>query len=369
MTTPLVDVVIACHDEARPIERAVASVLQDADVRERVRVTVVAHGLPAEPFESRLSALDVPAGSWRVVAFADGIRSPAGPFNHGIDLADADYVAVMGSDDFLEPGAMSAWLRHVDAERPAAAIARIRIQGQTVMPNPLVRLGRRRRMDAAKDRLFYRTAPLGLIETAEVRRLGLRMTEGMRVGEDVEFGITLWSLGRRIDFLRDAPSYVIGVDAAERTTHARLPIEETFEPITRLLDDGLPSRLPAAHRRALAVKLARVGVVGAARSRPLPEHWRGDDEVAALAALLRRLIAISPRLLVPFNLADRRVLDGLLAEPTVARVTADARHPSAAGRRERWLTKNPLHSLDRESTLRRYLLYFLKRERVRTASP
>ena len=360
MSPPFVEVVIACHDESRPIERAAASVLHDEDVRDQVRVTIVAHGVDAATFEPRLAGI---VGSWRIVPFADGVRSPAGPFNHGLALVDAEYCAVMGSDDFLEAGAMSSWIRHVRTERPAAAIARIRTQGQAIMPNPLVRIGRRRRVDAAKDRLFYRTAPLGLIETAEMRRLGLRMTEGVRVGEDFEFGIRLWSLARRVDFLGDAPCYVIGVDARERTTFAPMTIEEAFVPITRLLDDGLPAAREPAHRLALAIKLVRISVLGWAQARPAHGDWRDDDEVAFLAAFLRRLLTLAPGVLVPFSLKDRRMLDGLLAEPTIARVIADFTHASRAGRRERWLTKNPLHSLARESALRRYLLYFLKRER------
>lgn len=365
MSRPLVDVVIACHDDSRPIERAVASVLHDEDVRSDVRVTVVAHGLGAEVFERRLADI---AGSWRVEEFADGVRSPAGPFNHGLALADAEYCAVMGSDDFLEPGAMSAWVRHVRAERPSAAIARIRLQGEAIMPNPLVRLGRVRRVDAAKDRLFYRTAPLGLIETAEMRRLGLRMAEGVRVGEDFDFGIRLWAQSRRVDFLGAAPCYVIGVDAHERTTYAPMALEVAFEPITRLLDEGLAARLTPAHRRALAIKLVRISVVGAAQSRSTSGGWHGDDEVAFLAATLRRLLALAPSVLAPFNRADRRVLDGLLEGPTVARVTADVQRSRHAGRLDRWLTANPLRSFGRESMLRRYVLYYLKRERTNRSS-
>ena len=142
-----------------------------------------------------------------------------------------------------------------------------------------------------------------------------------------------------------------------------MTIEEAFVPITRLLDDGLPAELEPAHRLALAIKLVRISVLGCGAARPVPGDWRDDDEVAFLAAFLRRLLALAPGVLAPFSLKDRRMLDGLLAEPTIARVTADVVRSSTAGRRERWLTKNPLHSFNRESALRRYALYFLKRER------
>lgn len=363
MTRPFVDVVIACHDQLRPIERAVGSVLSDDSARRSVRVTVVAHGIPAAPLSERLSGI---AGSWRVEEFADGIRSPAGPFNHGLSLAEAEYCAVMGSDDFLEPGTMARWIEHAVRERPDAIIGAIRIDGFPVMPNPLARLGRSRRLDAAKDRLFYRTAPLGLIRTETMRSMGLRMTEGVRVGEDFEFGIRLFAQAPRVDRCAGAPCYVIGVDAQERTTHARLSIEETFAPIVGLLDRGVPADLVPAHRRALAVKLIRVSVLGYARSRPRPQDWLGDDEVDYLADVLRRLIALAPGVLAPFNIADRGVIDGLLAEPRVDRVLADVGRAAAAGRRERWFTPDLRHSFARESTLRRYVLYVLTRERKAT---
>lgn len=360
MTAPFVEVVIACHDESRPLERAVSSLLQDADVRDRVRVIVVGHGLEAEPLAARLAGIE---GDVRVVSFHDGIRSPAGPFNHGLDLVEGVYCGVMGSDDFLEPGVLRHWIRHVETERPDAAIAQIRRQTQTVMPNPLVRLRRRRRLDAAKDRLFYRTAPLGLIRTTRMRELGLRMVEGVRVGEDFDFGIRLWAHGGRIDFLGGMGSYVIGEDARERTTEAALTMAERFAPIERLFDDNVFIGLQQSHRVALVIKLIRVTVVGNAQT--VADQHPADQDVVAIAALLRRLLTVAPHALRSFNRQDRRVLDGLLAEPTADRLIADVRRSRDAGRAERWLTPDLLHSFGRESTLRRYVLYFCKRERGR----
>lgn len=360
MTEPFVDVVIACHDSSRPLDRAVRSVLHDAEVRDAVRVTVVAHGLPADVLQERVDGI---AGAIRVVEHTDGIRSAAGPFNHGLSLATGEYAAVMGSDDFLEPGALATWIAAARTRRPDMAIAPIRIDGQTRMPNPLVRLGRRHDLDAAKDRLFYRTAPLGLIRTDTMRRMGLRMTEGVRVGEDMVFSIRLFAHADRVDFLADAPAYVIGVDAAERTTLAPMDLEDDLAAVVRLLDDGLPATLSPAHRRALAVKLIRVSVLGKVRSRPSTGHWRDDAEVVFAADLLRRLLALAPGAIRPFNRQDRAVMEGLLTAPTVDRVTADVIRADRAGRARRWFTPDLLHSFDRDSTLRRYVLYLLKRER------
>ncbi|MEW1975244.1 glycosyltransferase [Microbacterium profundi] len=361
MTRVSVQVVIACHDLSRPIERAVSSVLQDTSHKGRVGVIVVAHGIDPDLLAARLESID---GDVRVVSHVDGVRSAAGPFNRGLELVEAKYCSVMGSDDFLEPGTMARWIDHVDAGRPDAAIAQIRLQGQTIMPNPLVRLGRRHRLDAAKDRLFYRTAPLGLIRTARMRELDLTMTEGLRVGEDFGFGIRLWANGGRIDFLGGPGSYVIGEDARERTTYAPMTMTERLEPIVRLFSDGVIDDLRPAHRYALVVKLIRVTVVGIAQS--LPDADATDEDYAELAALLRRLLHVAPHGLRPFNRQDRRILDGLLDDPTAARMRAEVGRTRDLGRLERWLTPDLLHSFARESTLRRYMLYYCKRERGRT---
>lgn len=352
--------IIACHDERRPLERAVASIVQDADVRDRVRVTVVAHGIDAAPIRERLADI---AGDIRVLPFADGIRSAAGPFNHGLANADAEYCGVMGSDDFLEPGTMSGWVRHVSVERPAAAIAQIRLQGEAVMPNPLVRLKRRRHLDPAKDRLFYRTAPLGLIRTDRMRELGLKMKEHVRVGEDFEFGIRLWAQAGRIDFLSGLGSYVIGQDVAERTTLAEMTMQERLEPIVSLLDDGLFDELSRTQRAALAIKLVRVSIVGNAQA--LVKKL-SDEDVRRLTDLLRRLLHAAPRALEPFNRKDRLVIDALLADASAEILASAVERGRGASRASRWLTPDLVHSFDRESTLRRYVLYFCKRERGRT---
>lgn len=359
MSPPLVEIVIACHDAGRPLRRAVESVLQDVEVRDRVRVIVVAHGIDPQTLQDPLADL---GENVRVLGFTDGIRSAAGPFNHGLDAVEAAYGGVMGSDDFLEPGTMRRWVEHVEQERPDAAIAQVRLQGMPVMPNPLVRLRRRTNLDAAKDRLFYRTAPLGLFRMERVRELGLRMVERVRVGEDFEFGILLWALGGRIDFLAGEGSYVIGQDARERTTLGVMTVSERFEPIVRLLDGKLFDRLTPAHRTALVVKLIRVSIVGNAQ---IIADAFSDADVEETASLLKRLLAIAPTALRVFNRQDRWVLDALLSTPTSAALSRALVRSRAATRLDRWLTPDLVHSLAAESTLRRYVLYFLKRDRRR----
>lgn len=358
-TTPVVDVVIPVHDSSRPIQRAVASVLEGS-VPGSVRVTVVCHGLREE--DVRLALGDTAGADVRLLEFEDGIRSAAGPFNHGVAAATAEYVSVMGSDDFLEPDAMRLWIDYVTAEGPDAALVRLRYQGAEKLHSPLTRVGRSRRLDPVKDRIFYRTAPLGLVRTSAVASMGLRFSEGFRTGDDLEFSARLWTEGGRIDYLRDLPCYVIGSDAETRVTTQPMPAEDFLRAVDELARSPWVSGLPRAVKRSLAIKLTRIHLLGALTRRPAVDAWRGDDEVRYVRDVLAAIADLSPGFTGPFSRADRRLLDALTApEVSVDSVVAAVAAFGSSGRVHQILPRNPLRLLDRESTLTRYALYALTR--------
>src|SRR5699024_12384833 len=132
-----------------------------------------------------------------------------------------DYIAIMGSDDVLQPGASSSWYWLARRHRAEAVIARLERAGR-VVPTPPTRPLRRTRLDGVKDRLCYRSAPLGLVSREVVTRLGLRLGEEVAVGDDGGLGARLWFHARGV-FDRRGPACVIGEGAAERGTHAPRP--------------------------------------------------------------------------------------------------------------------------------------------------
>ncbi|MET0302435.1 MAG: glycosyltransferase family 2 protein [Microbacteriaceae bacterium] len=358
-SAPLVDVVIPVHTPARPIDRAVASVLDAtpaaAPAPGTVRVTVVCHGIPSAVIRERLGALaDDPAV--RLVEFSDGVRSPAGPFNHGLEQATGEYVSIMGSDDFLEPGAMADWVRAVEAERPDAALVRLRYQGAGILDNPLTRRGRSTQLDAVRDRLFYRTAPLGLLRRQLVVDLGLRFTERLPVGKDMAFSAQLWVDADRISYLREAGCYVIGDDADDRVTTMARPVVEAMAAPLDLVRRPWVRSGDEPVRRALVTKLLRIHVLGALRSRRTPASWSPAD-VAAVRDATVELLALSPRSVLPFSRAERALVDAARVAQSPEDILQALARDARPGRIARILPRNLLHALDRESVLTRYVLY------------
>ncbi|MFC5858911.1 hypothetical protein [Agromyces flavus] len=73
-----------------------------------------------------------------------------------------------------------------------------------------------------RDRLAYRSAPLGLVSRA---RFGaMRFPAGFAAGEDIEYVTALWYSGARIAFDRRGPAYLIHSDAPSRTSTSVRPL-------------------------------------------------------------------------------------------------------------------------------------------------
>ncbi|MGR2753278.1 glycosyltransferase [Agromyces arachidis] len=329
MAEPEVDVVIAVHDPTRAIDRAVGSALRS---RSPLRVTVVCHGLGRDAVADRLGALaDDPRV--RLIEHHDGVPSPAGPFNAGLDAATARFTSIMGSDDELEPGAIDAWLRVADGDGADVVIPPLRHASGARIPTPPARPLRRRRLDPVRDRLNYRSAPLGLV--ARERFGDLRLSVGLRVGEDLDYSGRLWSSGARISLARRAPAYLVHDDAETRVTFTPRSIDDELAYVPRLLAAPWLARTARPLRTAWAVKTWRINVFGALFYRS-GRPWAPEDRVA-LAALATALAEFAPDALDRLSRLERDLVDA-----AVDAAIADGELDRRALARRRFLTPEAL---------------------------
>lgn len=310
-----VEVVIACHSASRPIGRCVASVLDgNGDVAD---ATVVAHGLAPEKLRSQLRPEH--RKRTRIVPFSDGIPSPAGPFTHGIENSRHPWVSIMGSDDTLMPGAIRSWLAIANQTQAEAVIARLALgTPSNVVPTPPVRPLRLNRLGHfTRDRLAYRSAPLGLMSMGTIQRLGISMNPGLPVGEDVIFTTRLFAEAK-VAVDSTGPCYVIGEDATDRVTYVVRPIREQLAFARPTFKSTWFAQLPESARLAIAIKYLRIHYFGAVHYRPEPSHWLpGDrDELAALTELA---VSVAPRV---YRIASRAEAD-LISACRNPRVSAD----------------------------------------------
>lgn len=279
-----------------------------------LRATVVCHNTSVATIRSLLTVHDGDP-RLRFLALEDGIRSPTGPFNHGLDAATGRFTSVMGSDDELEPGAIDSWLSIADRDRASVVIPRLRHFGGRNVPTPPVRPGRRRNLDAVKDRLSYRSAPLGLVSRREFG--AERFVPDLGSGEDVAYVTALWFSGHPISFDRHGPAYLIHNDAQDRVTMTQKPVSADLEFLRLLAHDPRFGRISEKQRLALVIKLIRIHIFGVVTNRPALESWTEADR-HHLAETTRQLLAIAPATRRILSRADGRMLDAILdlAVPT-----------------------------------------------------
>jgi hypothetical protein len=285
MAEYVVDVIIPVHNDQRPVERAVQSALQNSV---DLRISIIAHNVAPERVVARLGALSEDPRV-RVLPLADGVRSPANAFNHGLMKADAEYVSIIGSDDTLEPGALDAWVLLGEESGADAVIAPIVRDGGGGVPTPRIRRGHERQLlDADRDRVFERTAPLGLqrLSTAGA----LRYAVGLPRGVDQEYGLSLWTRSQAV-FDPSTPAYCEHADQADRVTHAFGPLSDDFAFLDGWL--ALLQGLSAALQRAAAAKQIRVHLVPAVRNRARAGSLTAAD-LATANGILGRLVAAAP---------------------------------------------------------------------------
>lgn len=343
-----VEVVVAVHSPARPVGRAVASVLDGNGTQ--AAVTVVCHDVPGEEVAAVLRPQD--RGRVRLLEHADGVRSASGPFNAGMRAARGEFVSLLGSDDTLQPGAVDSWLALTGATGAETVLTRLALGRPTRrVPTPPTRPWLRGPADAVRDRLSYRSAPLGLVSVAARERTGAELVEGMPVGGDVPYVTRLW-VETRVAVDRRGPAYVIGEDAADRVTYAPRPIAVELGFLTHLLGRPWFAGYDEAVRSAVVTKLVRIHLFGAVWHRPDPLWW-DHAERTALRTVADGLLASAPGAARPLSLADRALLDACLdpsvpAAELLRRAAARRRH----GRPGTLLPREPAALLHREAPLR-----------------
>lgn len=298
-----VEVIIPCHSSERPLNRAVLSALR---ANPGGKVTVVAHNLPEAQLRAVLDDDVAEKVNW--LEHWDGENSPAGPFMRGFGESTSDWVVRLDSDDYLEEGAIDTWTRlSLDAD---AVIARESFDTGAVIRTPPVRPFRRGKRDPVLDRLYYRSAPLGLLRRSFLVEHGLGLDLGVRTGEDLRMSSLSWSRGD-VRVQRSGPGYVVGTDSGDRITEVPHPLKDDFEPIVRAWERGWTRELSPNERTALATKFLRIHIFGSAFTRALSRHWLPGDREALREATVAILEA-APSSEEPLSRADRALLDAIL---------------------------------------------------------
>jgi glycosyltransferase involved in cell wall biosynthesis len=349
MKAPLVDVIIPVHSHTRPIDRAVGSILLHtlADVR----VNVVAHNISVDVIRTNLKDF-ANDPRLRLLHLEDGIHSPAGPMNFGLVQATAQFVSVMGSDDEFAPGAIDSWLTLQRDGSADFVIAQIRNVGGSLVPSPPTRPGRRLNLDGVKDRLSYRSAPLGLLSRDSFAHL--RFSERLLSGEDLPFVSEIWFTASKIAFDRTGPEYLVHADAIDRVTSEPRAIKDDFAFLELIFDANWAQTLKKSEKQAIGIKLIRMHLFDAIVNRS--KNGMTEAEKSELSQVARRISQWSLGSEKFLSLIDRKVFDGIaLGNSSIEEMMSLIEKRWNYRSLDVLVTKNPVYFFHRQGPLRTYM--------------
>jgi hypothetical protein len=266
-----IDAIIPIHDISRPIRRTVQLLLDErpelAARGARLHVLIVCHNISVDSVRAVLGA-ELVTEDVSLVEFRDGLYSPAGPKNHGLQKSRADYISFVDSDDYLERGALASWIDLAEARNADAVLAPLRLKDGSILASPRMRPSKPALLDPLRDRLATRSTPLGLLRRTRLDDIGFRYTEGIRTGEDLEPTLRLFFTGSRIVYPYGAPAYCPTDDAgSSRVTASVKPLSDELRWSSSLSGQSWLSSIPEAERSAIRTKLMRVHGIGALRRR------------------------------------------------------------------------------------------------------
>jgi hypothetical protein len=272
--------------------------------------------------------------------------------NFGLDHCTADFVSVMGSDDEFEQGAIDSWLAVQQHGQADFVISQIRNVGGGRVPSPPTRPRRRLNLDAVKDRLSYRSAPLGLISRKAFP--DLRFAENLASGEDLPYVTQLWFSGKNIAFDRTGPAYLVHADAVDRVTAAPRPIVDDFAFFDLIVDSEWARGFTARERVAIGIKLIRGHVFDAIVNRR--EAGMSASERDALSEITTRISAWSQRSEKYLSLLDYTVFEGIrnksVAFEKLMELTSQRQNYRSV---DVIMTKNPFLVFSRQAPLRTFI--------------
>ncbi|WP_417809348.1 glycosyltransferase family 2 protein [Thioclava sp.] len=264
MSNPSVSVLIAAHDCAQTIGRAIASALSQPETAEVIVVD------DASQDETRACVAEWAAHDRRVRLLGLDVNAgPAGARNRAIDLAAGDLLAILDSDDFFAPGRLSRLLGEPDwdmiadnvvflSESRADTLDFATLSGATQGFETLDTARFIRGNLASRD---YARGEMGflkpLISKIFLEKHKLRYDETLRLGEDYDLYVRILLAGARFRLTRQAGYGAIIREGSLSARHATGDLAALHGAIARHENTaGAPERAAMrAYRGELRTKL------------------------------------------------------------------------------------------------------------------
>jgi glycosyltransferase involved in cell wall biosynthesis len=176
----------------------------------------------------------------RIVELAHS-GSPAGPRNHGIDIATGDYVFFLDADDVLLSGGLSSAVSCAIENDSDVVLVKLKSLDGRGVPRGMF-TGNQPKVTLANSRIYWALNPMKLIKRSLLIDNQIRFATDLRVGEDQPFSAKCYLNADTVSVLSSPPA--VGVRYTKSGSNMTLQVKPAaayfalLDQMTRVLESA-----------------------------------------------------------------------------------------------------------------------------------
>jgi len=169
--------------------------------------------------------------------------SPAGPRNHGIEIANKDFIFFLDADDVLLPGGLNSAIAFAVANDSDVVLPRLKSLDGRGVPRGMFS-GNKSKVELTDSRIYWALNPMKLIRRSLLNDERIRFDSKLRRDEDQPFSLKVYLAANKISILADPPT--VGVRYSPTGTNLTLrdyqPSDcfDFLKTMVSILDQGVP---------------------------------------------------------------------------------------------------------------------------------
>lgn len=180
-----VSLIIPVFNASATIEQALGSIEQEVQANPNIKWQIIAVDDGSSDDSLKILQYWETKLPLRIIELAHS-GSPAGPRNHGIDLATGDYVFFLDSDDVLLLGGLSSAVYYAIENDSDVVLVKLKSLDGRGVPRGMF-TGNQPKVTLADSRIYWALNPMKLIKRSLLINNQIRFATDLAVGEDQPF--------------------------------------------------------------------------------------------------------------------------------------------------------------------------------------